>query len=140
MIWKRLVSLNELNKVFADSLVGHLGMALTQYGDDFLEAAMPVDTRTRQPFGLLHGGAAAALVETLGSIAAYLCTDEKQQVAGLELNISHLQAVKSGRVRGVCRPLRVGHRHQVWETRIYNQKNELCYIGRLTTTVLPTTP
>lgn len=139
MIWKRPVSLNELNKIFADSLVGHLGIVLTRYGDDFLEAIMPVDTRTQQPFGLLHGGAAAALIETLGSIAAYLCVGEKQQVAGLELNVSHMQAVKSGQVRGVCSPLRIGHRHQVWETRIYNQKNELCYVGRLTAVVLPST-
>ncbi len=137
MIWKRPILLNELNGVCAGSLVGHLDIKLTRHGDDFIEATMPVDTRTRQPFGLLHGGAAAALIETLGSVAAYLCADEKQQVVGLELNVSHMQAVTNGQeVRGVCRPLRIGRRHQVWETRIFNQKDELCYVGRLTTATL----
>ena len=136
MIWKRAITLDELNEMFADSLVGHLGIVLTRLGDDGLEATMPVDVRTRQPMGLLHGGAAAALVETLGSVAAYLCTDGNAQVAGLDLNISHMQAVKNGLVRGVCRPLRVGRRHQVWEARIYDQENELCYVGRLTTVMI----
>jgi uncharacterized domain 1 len=136
MIWKRSITLDKLNEMFADSLVGHLGIVLTKLGDDELEATMPVDVHTRQPMGLLHGGAAAALVETLGSVAAYLCTEGDAQVAGLELNISHMQAAKNGVVRGVCRPLRIGRRHQVWEVRIFSQENELCYVGRLATVVM----
>ncbi|MDR1530063.1 MAG: hotdog fold thioesterase [Burkholderiales bacterium] len=133
MAWKREITPEILDKVFSGTLAEHLGMALTHVGEDTLEITMPVDERTQQPFGLLHGGASAALAETLGSFAAYLCSEGEEQVVGLELNASHLRAVPKGvTVRGVCRPLRIGRSHQVWEIRVYDAEDRLCCAARMT--------
>ncbi|ACY84620.1 hypothetical protein ETAE_1783 [Edwardsiella piscicida] len=117
-------------------MVGHLGIAITRIGDDTLEGSMPVDQRTRQPFGLLHGGASAVLAETLGSLAGYLCSEGTQQVVGLEINANHLRAVRSGTVHGVCRALHLGRRHQVWQIDIRDDRDHLCCTSRLTTALL----
>ncbi|WP_080208921.1 hotdog fold thioesterase, partial [Salmonella enterica] len=93
MIWKRHLTLDELNATSQNTLVAHLGIVYTRLGDDVLEAEMPVDARTHQPFGLLHGGASAALAETLGSMAGYLMTRDGQCVVGTELNATHHRAV-----------------------------------------------
>lgn len=104
MIWKRHLTLDELNATSQNTLVAHLGIVYTRLGDDVLEAEMPVDARTHQPFGLLHGGASAALAETLGSMAGYLMTRDGQCVVGTELNATHHRAISQGKVRGVaCR-------------------------------------
>jgi uncharacterized protein (TIGR00369 family) len=108
MIWKRHLSLEELNATSVNTMVAHLGIVYTRLGDDTLEAEMPVDARTHQPFGLLHGGASAALAETLGSMAGFLMTRDGQCVVGTELNATHHRAVSSGKVRGVCQPLHLG--------------------------------
>lgn len=110
MIWKRHLTLDELNATSQNTLVAHLGIVYTRLGDDVLEAEMPVDARTHQPFGLLHGGASAALAETLGSMAGYLMTRDGQCVVGTELNATHHRAVSQGKVRGVCLPLHLGRR------------------------------
>ena len=136
MIWKRHLSLEELNATSVNTLVANLGIVYTRLGDDALEAEMPVDARTHQPFGLLHGGASVVLAETLGSVAGYLCSEGEQKVVGLEVNANHIRSVRSGRVRGVCRALHVGSRHQVWQIDITDEQGRLCCSSRLTTAVI----
>ena len=138
MIWKRHLSLEELNATSVNTLVANLGIVYTRLGDDALEAEMPVDARTRQPFGLLHGGASVLLAETLGSLAANLCLDPSEAVAvGLDINANHLRAAHQGTVTGTARPLHLGRSTQVWEIRIENAAAELVCIARLTMAVVP---
>ncbi|GKW40383.1 hotdog fold thioesterase [Pectobacterium parvum] len=136
MLWKRQVTLEQLNEPSQTCMVGHVGIRYTYIAEDYLEAVMPVDSRTRQPFGLLHGGASVVLAESLGSVAGYLCSEGDQQVVGLEINANHLRAVREGEVRGVCRALHVGRRSQVWQIEIFDNQNRLCCISRLTTSVI----
>lgn len=136
MIWKRAVTLPTLNAMSEGNMVGLLDIQFTRIGDNDLEATMPVDSRTQQPFGLLHGGASVVLAETLGSVAGYLCTEDEQKVVGLEVNANHLRAVRSGCVRGVCRALHTGSRHQVWQIDIFDEQGRLCCTSRLTTAVV----
>ena len=136
MIWKRHLSLDEMNATSLNTMVAHLGIVYTRIGDDTLEAEMPVDARTHQPFGLLHGGASAALAETLGSVAGYLCSEGEQKVVGLEVNANHIRSARGGRVRGVCKALHVGTRHQVWQIEIFDEQSRLCCSSRLTTAVI----
>jgi 1,4-dihydroxy-2-naphthoyl-CoA hydrolase len=132
MIWKRAVTLQALNAMGEGNMVGLLDIQFTRIGDDEIEATMPVDSRTHQPFGLLHGGASVVLAETLGSVAGYLCTEGEQKVVGLEVNANHIRSVRSGRVRGVCRALHAGSRHQVWQIDILDEQDRLCCSSRLT--------
>lgn len=136
MIWRREATLAALNKMGANNMVGHVGIAFTRFDDHQIEATMPVDERTRQPFGLLHGGASVVLAETLGSVAGYLCTEGDQKVVGLEVNANHIRSVREGVVRGVCRAVHAGRRHQVWQIDIYDQQDQLCCTSRLTTAVV----
>lgn len=136
MIWRREVNLDALNKMGADNMVAHVGIVFTRIGDNELEATMPVDNRTRQPFGLLHGGASVVLAETLGSVAGYLCTEGEQKIVGLEVNANHLRSAREGIVRGVCTALHVGRRHQVWQIEISDEQGRLCCTSRLTTAVV----
>lgn len=136
MLWKRETTLEQLNQQSQGCMVEHLGIRYTRIADDHLEGTMPVDARTHQPFGLLHGGASVVLAESLGSVAGYLCTEGEQMVVGMEINANHLRAVTSGEVRGVCRPLHVGRRNQVWQIDIYDDKDRLCCTSRLTTAVI----
>ncbi|MCS2158162.1 proofreading thioesterase EntH [Scandinavium sp. H11S7] len=136
MIWIRHLSLEELNATSAATMVGHLGIVYTRLGDDTLEADMPVDARTHQPFGLLHGGASAALAETLGSMAGYLMTREGQCIVGTELNATHHRAVSQGKVRGVCQPLHLGKQTQSWEIVVFDEQGRRCCTCRLSTRVL----
>lgn len=112
MIWKRQSTTEQLNAMGDGNMVGLLDIRFEALTDDAIEATMPVDSRTHQPFGLLHGGASVVLAETLGSVAGYLCSEGEQKVVGLEVNANHIRSVRSGRVRGVCRALHVGSRHQ----------------------------
>lgn len=136
MIWKRQASLEALNAMGEGNMVGLLDIRFERLDDDALEATMPVDGRTHQPFGLLHGGASVVLAETLGSVAGYLCTEGEQKAVGLEVNANHIRSVRSGRVRGVCRALHVGGRHQVWQIEIFDEQDRLCCTSRLTTAVV----
>ena len=136
MIWKRHLSLEELNRSSLNTMVAHLGIVYTRIGDDTLEAEMPVDARTHQPFGLLHGGASAALAETLGSMAGFLMTRDGQSVVGTELNATHHRAVSQGKVRGVCQPLHLGRTSQSWEIVVYDEQGRRCCTCRLSTMVL----
>lgn len=135
-IWKRETDLAALNAMGERSLVAHLGIRFTAIGDDYLEAVMPVDARTHQPFGLLHGGASVVLAESMGSIAGYLCTEEGKSVVGIEVNASHHRSISSGEVRGICRPVHIGSRNQVWQTEIRNARGQLLCSSRLTVAVL----
>lgn len=136
MIWKRSITLEALNKMGENNMVGLLDIRFETLAEDSLEASMPVDERTRQPFGLLHGGASVVLAESLGSVAGYLCTEGEQKVVGVEVNANHLRAVRGGRVRGVCRALHVGRRNQVWQIDIYDDADRLCCTSRLTAAVV----
>ncbi len=122
MIWKRHLTLDELNATSDNTMVAHLGIVYTRLGDDVLEAEMPVDTRTHQPFGLLHGGASAALAETLGSMAGFMMTRDGQCVVGTELNATHHRPVSEGKVRGVCQPLHLGRQNQSWEIVVFDEQ------------------
>jgi len=136
VIWKRHLSLAELNATSSNTLVAHLGIVYTRLDDDLLEAEMPVDARTHQPFGLLHGGASAALAETLGSMAGYLMTRDGQCVVGTELNATHHRPVSQGKVRGVCQPLYLSRQSQSWEIAVFNEQGRRCCTCRLSTAVL----
>ncbi len=115
----------------------HLGILFTKIGDNHLTATMPVDERTKQPMGLLHGGANVVLAETLGSVASSLTIDlEKQICVGLEINANHLKGVKSGIVTGVTTPIHIGKSTQVWEIKITNEQGQLCCISRITMAIL----
>lgn len=133
MIWKRHLTLDELNATSDNTMVAHLGIVYTRLGDDVLEAEMPVDTRTHQPFGLLHGGASAALAETLGSMAGFMMTRDGQCVVGTELNATHHRPVSEGKVRGVCQPLHLGRQNQSWEIVVFDEQGRRCCTCRLGT-------
>jgi 1,4-dihydroxy-2-naphthoyl-CoA hydrolase len=137
MVFLSKPSLDQLNATSKDNMVSHLGIVFTAIGDDFIEATMPVDSRTKQPVGLLHGGANVVLAETLGSIAASLTVNkEKQAVVGLEINANHLKSVREGLVKGTAKPIHLGKTTQVWEIKIVNEANRLCCISRLTMAIL----
>ena len=136
MIWKRQATLEQLNRLGEGNMVGLLDIRFETVSDDTLEATMPVDSRTQQPFGLLHGGASVVLAETLGSVAGYLCSEGEQKVVGLEVNANHIRSARGGRVRGVCKALHVGARHQVWQIEIFDEQSLLCCSSRLTTAVI----
>lgn len=135
-MFRQDVSLQQLNALSEKTLMRALGIVFTEIGTDYLCATMPVDARTHQPYGLLHGGASAALAETLGSTAAGLCVDDDKAVVGIEINANHLRGVREGEVRGIARPLHVGRRTQVWEIRIENSAGQLVCISRLTVAVI----
>ena len=131
------ITLETLNKLSVNTMVTHLGIEFTAIGDDFIEARMPVDHRTHQPLGLLHGGASVALAETLGSVAATCCVDtNKQYCVGLEINANHVKGAREGFVTGVTKPIHVGKKTQVWEIRISNELRELVCISRITMAVI----
>lgn len=136
-IFKESTTIEALNKWSRNTLSEQLGMEFMAIGEDYLEARMPVDHRTHQPLGLLHGGASVALAETLGSVGATLCVDKtKQFCVGLEINANHLKGVRSGYVTGVARPVHLGRKTQVWEIRITNELSELVCVSRITLAVL----
>lgn len=131
------ITLEALNALGRNTLMEHLGIEITKLGDTFIEAKMPVDHRTHQPYGLLHGGASVALAETLGSIAAHCTlTDDNKYCVGLEINANHIKSVKSGFVHGVAKPIHIGTRTQVWEIRISNEQQELVCVSRITMAII----
>jgi 1,4-dihydroxy-2-naphthoyl-CoA hydrolase len=136
-IWLRPFTIAEITPLRRNTMVEHLGIEITEIGDDYIRGTMPVDARTRQTMGLLHGGASVALSETLGSIAGSMVIDlGKQSVVGLEINANHLRAVRSGVVTGTTRPVNLGRSVQVWQTEIANESGALVCLSRLTLYVL----
>jgi len=135
MIWKNEPTLEALNNINKNTLGSHLGIEVIEIGKDYIKAKMPVDERTKQPMGLLHGGASVALSETMGSIASVLIIEDitKETIVGVEINANHLKSVQSGFVYSTTRPIRIGRRIQVWNTEIQNEQNELICVSKLTT-------
>jgi 1,4-dihydroxy-2-naphthoyl-CoA hydrolase len=137
MIWFKTFTPAMLNDRPRNHIGALLGIEFTEIGDDFICATMPVDERTHQPAGILHGGASVVLAETLGSIASYMCIDpEKYYAVGLEVNANHIRPVSAGFVKGICRPIHIGGKTQIWEIKMYNDKGKMNCISRLTVAVL----
>ncbi len=136
-IFPRLPTPEILNSFNKNTLAETLGIEITEVGANFLRGRMPVDARTHQPFGLLHGGASVALAETLGSCAGHLTLTDERMVVGLEINANHVRAAKSGYVYGTARPLHIGARTQVWEIKIVDETGALVCISRITLAVIP---
>ena len=131
------IALEKMNAFNKNTMVDHLGIEFTDFGDDFICGKMPVDKRTVQPFGLLHGGASATLAETLGSIAGGLKVDrELQTVVGVEINCNHLRSAKNGWVYGKATPVKIGRKIQVWNIEIKNDDEKLVCVSRLTLAVI----
>ena len=138
-IFRRPRTAEELNAHGQNTAVSHLGIHIVEVGEDFLRGTMPVDQRTKQPYGLLHGGSSAMLAETLASVAANMCVEkEGQQAVGLELNCNHVRGVTQGFVTGTARPVHVGRKTQVWDIRIEDERGKLCCVSRLTLAVIET--
>lgn len=135
--FRRQTTLEALNASSRDTAMEPLGIVFTEIGDDYLRATMPVDARTRQPYGLLHGGASALLAETLGSTAGMLAAPEGKGCVGIEINANHLRGVREGTVTGTARALHVGRSTQVWEIRIEDGAGRLVCVSRLTLAVVP---
>ena len=136
-IWFRPFTLDEIQSYSRGSMVEHLDLRFTEIGPDYLRGTLPVDGRTTQPFGRLHGGASVVLAETLGSVAASHCVDlERFHCVGLEINANHVRAARSGRVPGTARPVHLGRQSQVWEVRLEDEAGKLTCISRITIAVL----
>ena len=136
MVFRAPVSLDELNGLSRSTLIEHLGIVFTAAGEDWLQATMPVDERTRQPYGLLHGGASVVLAETVASVGATMALPEGKVAVGLEINANHVRAVRSGTVTGTARAVHVGRSTQLWEIRIEDEQGRLVCISRLTLAVV----
>ena len=136
-VWYKDYQLNEIKPLCQGNMVAHLGIELTSIGRDSLVGVMPVDQRTTQPAGLLHGGASVALAESLGSIAASLCVDPAKWVCvGQEVNASHLRPVRSGTVTGTAKPVYIGRSSQVWEIDVADERQRKVCVVRLTVAVV----
>jgi 1,4-dihydroxy-2-naphthoyl-CoA hydrolase len=134
----KIYPLDELNKLSKNTILEILDIRITGVGEDYIEATMPVDKRTHQPHGILHGGASVVLAESLGSIAAVLTIDQSQfYCVGVEINANHIKSVKSGLVTGTAKPIHIGRSTQVWNIEIRNEAKELVCISRLTMAVVP---
>ncbi len=136
-IWKSPMTIESITGVRVGTMVSHLGIVFTEIGDDFLSGKMPVDERTKQPYGIMHGGASCVLAETLGSIAGCHCVDTEKQIAvGLSLNTNHVRMAKSGFVFGTAKAVHLGRSTQIWEIDITDEKERLVSINRLTLAVI----
>lgn len=135
-IWTRPISVDILTAMHEGTAVQHLGMEFTEVGDDFIRGRVPVDTRTRQPYGLLHGGVSVVLAETLGSCgAAYSCA-EGQRAVGLDINANHLRGATSGWVTGITRPVHIGRSTQVWQIDLHDDQGRPTCVSRITMSIL----
>jgi 1,4-dihydroxy-2-naphthoyl-CoA hydrolase len=131
------IHLSVLQKLIPSTMAGHLGMKWEEIGSDFLKMSMPVDERTKQPYGLLHGGASCALAETIGSIGSQLIIDPAQFICvGLEINANHLRSAREGKVIALARPLHIGSSTHVWDIRIMDESEKLICVSRLTVAIL----
>lgn len=138
MIWKHHLTLPQVNAFAANTAMEHLGIEVTEIGTDFITARMPVDHRTKQPLGLLHGGASVLLAESLGSFASFLCIEDTSRYmsVGVEVNANHLRSVTGGYVWGTARPVRIGRLIQVWNIEIIDDEDRLVCTSRLTIAVV----
>ena len=138
VIWFKKVSVEEINEMHKNTMQSFCGIEFLEIGDDYIKAKMPANERTKQPHGLLHGGANVVLAESLGSIAAVLCIDlSKFTCVGLEVNANHIRAVRHGFVYGITKPLHIGRSTQIWEIKIYDEENKLTCVSRITNAIIP---
>ena len=135
-IWQKPISIALLTDNARDTAISHLGIEFTEVGDDFLRGRVPVDARTVQPFGLLHGGVSVVLAETLGSVGAMYASPEGHRAVGLDINANHLRAATAGWVTGTARPVHRGRTTQVWQIDMINDAGELTCVSRLTVSIL----
>ncbi|MGF1687949.1 hotdog fold thioesterase [Photobacterium japonica] len=135
-IWKKIFSLESLNKTSVNTLVEHLGIVYTAFDDNSLSASMPVEARTHQPLGMLHGGASVVLAETLGSLAANMCVPDGYYCVGLDINANHIRAMRSGTVIGKTTPAHLGATTQVWQIDITDERGRMVCTSRLTIAVM----
>ncbi len=136
-IWKRKTDIESLRDLYKENHMGtFLGIEITEIGDDFLRGKMPVNERTRQPYGIMHGGASCVLAETLGSVGALLCVELDQYTVGLDINMNHIRSISSGFVIGTAKPFHLGSSTQVWGINITNEDDKLISVSRLTVAVL----
>jgi len=137
MIWFKPVDLKSLNDLHKNTMQEFIGIEFTEIGDDYIKAKMPVNERTKQPHGLLHGGANVVLAESLGSIASVLCINlEEKTCVGLEINANHIRAVRDGFVHGITKPVHIGRTTMIWEIKIYDDAGKLTCISRITNAIL----
>jgi 1,4-dihydroxy-2-naphthoyl-CoA hydrolase len=136
-IWHLKPTIENLKDRSKGTLVEHIGIEFLEIGEDYITAKMPVDKRTIQPYGILHGGASLVLAETLGSVAATLCVDtKKERCVGMEINANHVRSVSSGFVYGVTKPIHVGRTTHIWEIKILDQEDNLVCVSRLTLAIV----
>ena len=135
-IWKKPIDLALLKAANRNTAVEHLGIEFVEVGDDFLRARVPVDHRTIQPFGLLHGGVSVVLAESMGSTGAYYALPEGYRAVGLDINANHLRSATSGWVTGTARPVHIGRTTHVWHIDMHNEAGELTCVSRLTMAIL----
>ncbi len=135
-IWKKAFTLEGLNKLANNTMAENIGINISEFTDSSLSATMPVEARTQQPTGILHGGATVALAETVGSLAANICVDEKHYCVGLEINCNHIRSVRSGLVTATASAFHLGKTTQVWDIRVIDEQEKLIAISRLTIAVL----
>ena len=135
-LWKRPVSVQELTDFHRDTAVAHLGIEFLEVGDDFIRGRVPVDTRTRQPYGVLHGGVSVVLAETLGSCGAVYACPEGFRALGLDINANHLRGAREGWVTGTAQPVHIGRSTQVWQIDLRDDAGQLTCVARLTMAVL----
>ena len=137
-IWfKKDITIPEFEHWRQNTMVEYLQIKITEFGDNFIKASMPVDHRTHQPYGLLHGGASATLAETLGSMASALVIDRKKFICvGIEINANHIRSVRNGFVIGTVTPIHIGSTTHVWDIRIHDENNKLICVSRLTVAIL----
>lgn len=136
-IWKSEITFEKITKIRENTMVGHLGIEFTEIGDDYLKGKMPVNHKTIQPYGIMHGGASCVLAETLGSVGATYTVDMNKQVTvGLSINTNHIRMIREGFVYGTARPLHIGRSTQIWEIDIINDEEALISLSRLTLAVI----
>lgn len=135
-VWKKSISIEELSRIHVGTAVENLGIEFLEVGPDFIKARVPVDARTKQPYGLLHGGVSVVLAETLGSCGAAYSAPEGHRAVGLDINANHLKGATSGWVTGITRPVHIGRTTQVWQIDMTNDAGELTCVSRITMAVL----
>ena len=140
MIWSRNYTVEELNSRPKGHIGELIGIEFTEITEDSISARMPVNERTHQPYGILHGGASVVLAESLGSVASNMIIDSDKYIGvGLEVNANHLRPVKSGFVTGICKPIHIGGKTHVWDIRLYDDRGKMNCVSRLTVAIIPKT-
>ena len=135
-LWKQTISVASLTDIHVNTAVAHLGIEFLEVGDDFISAKVPVDTRTRQPYGILHGGVSVVLAETLGSCGAAFASPVGYRAVGLDINANHIRSVTNGWVTGTARPIHVGRTTHVWQIEMTNDAGQLTCVSRITMAIL----